>query len=116
MPPRSGRLGSSYCLVIRNNMFIANMIVFLHVWIQGPHRGGPAPRPARRAALGHRTDRSVPDLQRFKLADTRKEIQMYSSNNVFVLGVTGQVGKLVAKNLKRSEVNFSVGTRRRASL
>jgi len=48
--------------------------------------------------------------------ETRKEIQMNGSSNVFVLGVTGQVGKLVAKNLKRSEANFSVGTRRRASL
>jgi NAD(P)H dehydrogenase (quinone) len=41
---------------------------------------------------------------------------MNGSSNVLVLGVTGQVGKLVANNLKRSEANFSVGTRRRASL
>ena len=41
---------------------------------------------------------------------------MNSSSNVFVLGVTGQVGKLVAKNLKRSEANFSVGTRRKGCL
>jgi NAD(P)H dehydrogenase (quinone) len=41
---------------------------------------------------------------------------MNSSSNVFVLGVTGQVGKLVAKNLKRSEANFSVGTRRKGRL
>ena len=41
---------------------------------------------------------------------------MNGSSNVIVLGVTGQVGKLVAKNLKRSEASFSVGTRKRASL
>src|SRR5437879_180677 len=41
---------------------------------------------------------------------------MNSSNNLLVLGVTGQVGKLVAKNLRRSEANFSVGTRRKANL
>src|SRR5258708_39289007 len=41
---------------------------------------------------------------------------MNSSSNVFVLGVTGEVGKLVAKNLKRSEANFSVGTRRTGRL
>jgi NAD(P)H dehydrogenase (quinone) len=50
------------------------------------------------------------------LADARKEIQMNSSSNLLVLGVTAQVGKLVAKNLRRSEANFSVGTRRRANL
>jgi len=36
---------------------------------------------------------------------------MNSSSNLLVLGATGQVGKLVAKHLKRSEANFSVGTR-----
>src|SRR6267154_554912 len=41
---------------------------------------------------------------------------MNSSSNLLVLGATGQVGKLVAKHLKRSEANFSVGTRRKASL
>src|ERR1700756_4318222 len=41
---------------------------------------------------------------------------MNSSRNLLVLGVTGQVGKLVAKNLRRSEANFSVGTRRKANL
>jgi len=41
---------------------------------------------------------------------------MNSSSNLLVLGVTGQVGKLVAKNLRRSEANFSVGTRRKANL
>jgi uncharacterized protein YbjT (DUF2867 family) len=41
---------------------------------------------------------------------------MNSSSNVLVLGVTGQVGKLVAKNLKRSEAIFSVGTRRKGRL
>src|SRR6266851_6840123 len=40
--------------------------------------------------------------------ETRKEIQMSGSSNVFVLGVTGQVGKLVAKNLQRRKANFSV--------
>jgi NAD(P)H dehydrogenase (quinone) len=45
-----------------------------------------------------------------------KEIQMNSSSNLLVLGATGQVGKLVAKHLKRSEAHFSVGTRRKASL
>jgi NAD(P)H dehydrogenase (quinone) len=41
---------------------------------------------------------------------------MNSSSNLLVLGVTGQVGKLVAANLRRSEANLSVGTRRRANL
>ena len=41
---------------------------------------------------------------------------MNSSSNLLVLGVTGQVGKLVAANLRRSETSFSVGTRRKANL
>ena len=41
---------------------------------------------------------------------------MNSTSNLLVLGVTGQVGKLVAKNLKRSEANLSVGSRRKANL
>jgi len=41
---------------------------------------------------------------------------MNDSSNVLVLGVTGQVGKLVVNNLKRSGANFSVGTRRKANL
>src|SRR6201987_2585290 len=41
---------------------------------------------------------------------------MNMSNNLLVLGVTGQVGKLVAKNLRRSDAQFSVGTRRKANL
>src|SRR5258706_11642410 len=41
---------------------------------------------------------------------------MNSSNKILVLGATGQVGKLVAKNLQRSEASFSVGTRRKANL
>jgi NAD(P)H dehydrogenase (quinone) len=41
---------------------------------------------------------------------------MNSSRNLLVLGVTGQVGTLVAQHLKRSEVHFSVGTRRKANL
>jgi uncharacterized protein YbjT (DUF2867 family) len=41
---------------------------------------------------------------------------MNSSSNLLVLGVTGQVGKLVAKTLRRREANFSVGTRRKANL
>jgi NAD(P)H dehydrogenase (quinone) len=45
-----------------------------------------------------------------------KEIQMNTSSNLLVLGVTGQVGKLVAKNLRRSDAQFSVGTRRKTNL
>src|SRR5712672_2335500 len=41
---------------------------------------------------------------------------MNSSSSLLVLGVTGQVGKLVAKHLKRSKTNFSAGTRRKANL
>ena len=41
---------------------------------------------------------------------------MNSTSNLLVLGVTGQVGKLVAKNLKRREAHFSVGSRRQANL
>lgn len=41
---------------------------------------------------------------------------MNGSSNLLVLGVTGQVGKLVAKTLKRSEANFSVGSRRKTNL
>ena len=41
---------------------------------------------------------------------------MNGSSNLLVLGVTGQVGKRVATNLKRREANFSVGSRRRANL
>src|SRR6266550_9407362 len=41
---------------------------------------------------------------------------MNTSSNLLVLGVTGQVGKLVAKNLRRSDARFSVGTRRKANL
>src|SRR5256885_3089069 len=41
---------------------------------------------------------------------------MNSSSNLVVLGVTGQVGRLVAKHLKRSKANFSVGSRRKANL
>src|SRR5882762_9567107 len=41
---------------------------------------------------------------------------MNSSSNLLVLGATGQVGKFVAKSLRKSAANFSVGTRRRASL
>ena len=41
---------------------------------------------------------------------------MNSSSNLLVLGATGQVGKLVAKHLRRGEANFSVGTRRKANL
>jgi uncharacterized protein YbjT (DUF2867 family) len=50
------------------------------------------------------------------LADARKEIEMNNSSNILVLGSTGQVGKLVAKYLRRSEAKFSVGTRRKANL
>src|SRR5438309_11214295 len=41
---------------------------------------------------------------------------MNSSSNLLVLGVTGQVGKLVAANLRRRKANLSVGTRRKANL
>ena len=41
---------------------------------------------------------------------------MKSSSNLLVLGATGQVGKLVAKNLRRSSAQFSVGTRRKENL
>ena len=41
---------------------------------------------------------------------------MNSSSNLLVLGVTGQVGKLVAKHLKRNKANFSVGSRRKSNL
>src|SRR6266850_1333306 len=44
------------------------------------------------------------------------ETQMNSSRSLLVLGVTGQVGTLVAQHLKRSAVHFSVGTRRKAHL
>src|SRR6266481_3604602 len=50
------------------------------------------------------------------ITSNTKEIRMNSSSNLLVLGATGQVGKLVAKHLRRSEANFSVGTRRKASL
>src|SRR5882762_11892146 len=46
----------------------------------------------------------------------RREIQMNSSSHLLVLGATGQVGKLVAKDLKRRKANFSVGSRRQANL
>src|SRR2546422_8588013 len=41
---------------------------------------------------------------------------MNSSRNLLVLGATGQVGKLVAANLRRRKANLSVGTRRKANL
>src|SRR5882757_10480650 len=41
---------------------------------------------------------------------------MNNSSNLLVLGATGQVGKLVAKNLQSRKANFSVGSRRRANL
>ena len=41
---------------------------------------------------------------------------MNTSSNLLVLGVTGLVGRLVAKNLKRSDARFSVGTRRKTNL
>ena len=51
-----------------------------------------------------------------KSTSKTREIQTNSSSNLLVLGATGQVGKLVANNLRRSEANFSVGTRRKANL
>src|SRR5467141_3995600 len=41
---------------------------------------------------------------------------MNSASNLLVLGATGQVGKLVAKHLKRSKANFSAGSRRKENL
>jgi len=41
---------------------------------------------------------------------------MNSSSNLLVLGATAQVGKLVAKHLKRSEANSSAGSRRKENL
>src|SRR5216683_4313961 len=41
---------------------------------------------------------------------------MNSSSNLLVLGVTGQVGQLVARHLRRSEAHFTVGSRRKANL
>src|SRR5690242_228683 len=41
---------------------------------------------------------------------------MNSSSELLVLGVTGQVGKLVAKHLKKRQANFSVGSRRKSNL
>src|ERR1700747_110055 len=39
-----------------------------------------------------------------------------NSSNLLVLGATGQVGKLVADNLKRRGASFSIGSRRKANL
>ena len=41
---------------------------------------------------------------------------MNSSSNLLVLGVTGQVGQLVARHLRRSEAHYTVGSRRKANL
>ena len=41
---------------------------------------------------------------------------MNSSSNLLVLGATGQVGKLVARHLRKSDANLSVGTRRKTLL
>ncbi|WP_206996905.1 NmrA family NAD(P)-binding protein [Trinickia mobilis] len=41
---------------------------------------------------------------------------MSNSNNPLVLGATGQVGKLVAMNLRSRGANFLVGTRRKTDL
>src|SRR6201987_889819 len=41
---------------------------------------------------------------------------MSNSSNLLVLGATGQVGKLVAKNLEKKNADFSVGSRREANL
>src|SRR5260370_4850684 len=41
---------------------------------------------------------------------------MNSSSNLLVLGVTGQVEQLVARYLRRSEAQFTVGSRRKANL
>src|SRR4029077_8348290 len=65
--------------------------------------------------LSFRRGRAVSRLEGNKKTST-KEIQMNVSSNLLVLGITGQVGKLVATHLKRSEAYFSVGSRRRANL
>jgi len=54
------------------------------------------------------TDTLITRLNRYS---NTKEIQMNSSSNLLVLGVTGQVGKLVAANLRRRKANLLVGTR-----
>jgi short subunit dehydrogenase-like uncharacterized protein len=59
------------------------------------------------------TDMTITSLNRYF---STTEIHMNSSSNLLVLGVTGQVGKLVAENLRRREANFSVGTRKKANL
>src|ERR1700724_695237 len=41
---------------------------------------------------------------------------MNSASNLLVLGATGQVGKLIAKYLRRSKANVSVGSRRKENL
>src|ERR1700746_439696 len=41
---------------------------------------------------------------------------MNSSRSLLVLGITGQVGTLVAQHLERRAVHFSAGTRRKAHL
>jgi len=41
---------------------------------------------------------------------------MNGSSNLLVLGATGQVGKLVAANLRKRKANLSVGTRRKGKL
>src|SRR5437588_12944197 len=41
---------------------------------------------------------------------------MNSASNLLVLGATGQVGKLIAKYLRRSKANFLVGSRRKENL
>src|SRR6266436_77393 len=71
----------------------------------------PASAPHARAAFS-----SPVYLYCFQLKRKWKELQMYSSSNLLVLGVTGQVGKLVAKHLKRSKTSFSVGSRRKENL
>src|ERR1700751_1901727 len=41
---------------------------------------------------------------------------MNSASTLLVLGSTGQVGKLIAKSLRRRKANFSVGSRRKENL
>src|SRR5882757_10992259 len=41
---------------------------------------------------------------------------MNGASDVLVLGVTGQVGKRVATNLKKRKAHFSVASRRKANL
>src|SRR5258708_5997393 len=67
---------------------------------------------ARRRVRGRRRATET----EIKIMLSKWRIQMNSSNNLLVLGATGQVGKLVAANLTKRKANLSVGTRRKGKL